>query len=397
MKVKVYIEYIKRGTCALYYESNNLKVCPLNFDSHDIAKEYIDANNLELVIKHTNNMNQEIPVSNENETTKPEFSAKEFVIDVKNLNIKEEIKNATVGFTKLYVEANLEKALSAIVAEEVKKLTPNYIKIGERKQIKIEGRLHKAFEDVTFLAQQHGQVFISGPAGSGKTTLGEQVAKAFGLKFAHISCSAGISEAHLLGRMLFNGEYVSSDFVEIYENGGVFLADEIDAADANTLLILNSGLANGYISVPNRKGKTHAKRHKDFFLVASANTWGNGSFEYHGRNHLDAAFMDRFTMSKVSVGYDKTVEKEYCASCMELANVLWKIRANCEKNKVRKIVSTRAFKEGALQIAAGKTLKEVVSRFVTGWSKEEIAKVVPEGNLEDVQEEQEVEAEGAAF
>ncbi len=312
------------------------------------------------------------------EDTQEKQTTKEFVIDVKNIDIKKEIKHAVIDFSKIYVEANLERALDSIVQEAVKKLTPNYVKVGERKEIKIEGRLHKAYKESLFLCQHERQLFISGPAGSGKTTLGEQIAQSLGLKFYHISCSAGLSEAHLLGRMLFDGSYVSSDFVKAYEEGGIFLFDEIDAADANTLLILNSGLANGMISVPNRKGKTTAKRHKDFICIAAANTWGHGSFEYHGRNHLDAAFLDRFAMSKVQVDYDKQLEKDIAASQPDLATELWKVRQNCEKNKVRKVVSTRAFISGVRQMAAGKSLEEVLDRFFIGWTKEERAKALAE-------------------
>lgn len=316
---------------------------------------------------------------------------KEFVIDVNGLDLKKEIKHAVVDFAKLHVQSNLDKSLETIVNEAVKKLAPNYIKIGERKQVKIEGRTHKAFNECLFLAQHQRQIFIAGPAGSGKTTLGEQIAKAFALPFAFISCSAGMSEAHLLGRMLFDGSYVSSDFVDTYEKGGVFLMDEVDAADANTLLVINSALANGIVAVPNRKENPHAKRHKDFILIASANTWGAGSFEYHGRNQLDAAFLDRFSMSCVEVDYDKGVEKEYCSSFPELANVLWKIRTESQKQKIRKIISTRAFKEGAIQMEAGKSLEDVLKRFFTRWTKEEVAKVIDMKNLSAVSQEEAVE------
>lgn len=117
-----------------------------------------------------------------------------------------------------------------------------------------------------------------------------------------------MSEAHLLGRMLFDGEYVESDFVRLYENGGVFLFDEIDAADANTLLVINSALANGYMSVPNRKEKQRAERHENFICIVAGNTWGKGSVEYAGRNRLDSAFMDRFTVAKLEIDYDTDLE-----------------------------------------------------------------------------------------
>ncbi len=44
-------------------------------------------------------------------------------------------------------------------------------------------------------------IIVEGPDGAGKTTLSEQCAKALDLPFGHVSCSLGMSEAQLLGRM----------------------------------------------------------------------------------------------------------------------------------------------------------------------------------------------------
>ena len=121
-----------------------------------------------------------------------------------------------------------------------------------------------------------------GPAGCGKSHLAEQIAKALGLRFGSISCSAGMSEGQITGRLIPTGdggrfEYQRSQFVEFYEEGGVFLLDEIDAADANVLLVINQALANGHLPVPNRTTNPQAKRHPDFVLIAAANTFGNGA------------------------------------------------------------------------------------------------------------------------
>ena len=78
-------------------------------------------------------------------------------------------------------------------------------------------------------------------------------------------------------------------------NGGVFLFDEIDAADANVLLVVNSALANGRMSVPSRHDQPVAKKHSEFVCIAAANTFGRGADRvYVGRNELDEATLDRF-------------------------------------------------------------------------------------------------------
>lgn len=238
----------------------------------------------------------------------------------------------------------------------------------------VKGRLHKDFNELLEILTIERQAFLGGAAGTGKTTLAAQAAEALNLPFAHISCTAGMSEAHLLGRMIADGTYISSKFVELYENGGVFLADEVDASDANTLLVLNSALANGYISVPNRATKPTAKRHPDFYMVCAANTFGNGSSEYSGREIMDAAFMDRFALTKIHVDYDTELEKDICKDYPSMSKAIFKVRENVKKHKMRRVVSTRVFVSAVKALKAGVSEDKVFARFFTGWTPEEIAK-----------------------
>lgn len=310
-----------------------------------------------------------------------ELTEREFVIDLGNIKPKEIIAEVALAYIEKTAPDVFEGGMKKYVAQQIASLAPTVIELPNKKKVKLEGRLHRKFKDALFYAELERQLFVAGPAGSGKTTLAEQVAKALKLDFAFISCSAGLSEAHLLGRMLFNGDYVTSDFVRLYENGGVFLFDEIDAADANTMLVINSALANGVLSVPNRKENQYAKRHKDFICICAGNTWGSGSFEYHGRNQLDAAFLDRFAVSKLVVDYDTGLEKMICGEAEDLAKMLWALRKAVEKNRVRRVVSTRAFVSGARQIAAGLTVDKIVSTLMIGWSDEEKKKVKASLNL----------------
>jgi MoxR-like ATPase len=268
-------------------------------------------------------------------------------------------------------ESNITKDILKKIEDEARKLRPVQIQISDRKPVELKGRLHNAFKKSLQLAVLERQIFVAGEAGTGKTTLAEQIAKALELRFGHISCTSGMSEAHLLGRMDAMGNYLQSQFVDLYENGGIFLFDEVDAADSNTMLIINSALANSHMSVPNRKDNPVAKRHADFICVCAANTWGFGSNEYAGRNILDAAFLDRFTGSRIVVGYDKELEKEIAGSHTDLLNTIWNIRGNVTKNRIRRVVSTRAIVSGVRQIEAGISLDGFIDTFLTGWTVEE--------------------------
>ena len=244
----------------------------------------------------------------------------------------------------------------------------------------IGGKPHAMLPDAIALAAARCNVLLIGPAGSGKTHLAAQVAEALGLPFEHISCSAGMSEGQLTGRLLPVGEggrfeYVRSDFVKCYEDGGVFLFDEIDAADSNTLLVLNSALANGVMAVANRPGQTKAVKHPDFVCIAAANTYGTGADrQYVGRNQLDESTLDRFRIGQVEMDYDAQVEEVLCPDA-ELRGRLQGYRAAIQVNRLRRLVSTRFLRDAYKVKLAGKSDEWIDRKLFAGWSGDEVRKV----------------------
>src|SRR5690606_15766329 len=108
-------------------------------------------------------------------------------------------------------------------------------------------------------------------------------------------------------------KFQSTDFLRCYEGGGVFLMDEVDAADSNVMLVLNSAIANNYCNVPNRPDHPRAERHPDFVMIAAANAFGRGATRvYAGRNQLDEATLDRFRIGTVDCYYDEAIEAALC-------------------------------------------------------------------------------------
>jgi cobaltochelatase CobS len=298
---------------------------------------------------------------------------------VNGLKLQIDIADVLQDAAKAYINSEESGMLWFIeerIKEEASKLRPIEVTVGDRPAVKFEGRVHKNFAVLLQALQHERQAFLVGPAGTGKTTLAGQAAKAMGLEFGHISCTAGMSEAHLMGRMIADGSYIPSEFVTLYENGGVFLFDEVDAADPNTLLIINSALANGRMSVPNRRDNSAAIRHKDFYAICVGNTYGNGSNQYSGRSILDAAFMDRFCMSKIDITYDTDLERELLAERLGLADKLWRIRGNIDNYKLRRILSTRVFVASLTKVRDRIADKDILDRFFTGWSKEEVSKAL---------------------
>ena len=174
---------------------------------------------------------------------------------------------------------------------------------------------HWAVPRIFDMISTNKQVLLVGGAGTGKTTMGRQLNALLGHeddRFYSISLSAGVSEAHLTGRMVIDGAFLDTQFLDIVENGGTILLDEFDNADPDVLVGLNSLLANSEISVPLRRGQESATRSENCHIICSANTWGNansggGSAGSFVRKELDSATLDRFTCSKWQLDVDRRI------------------------------------------------------------------------------------------
>lgn len=216
----------------------------------------------------------------------------------------------------------------------------------------------------------------------GKTYLAKLVADSLGMEFGTLSCTSGMSENHLLGRGipdLTHGKnrFQSTEFLDLYEKGGMFLLDEFDAADPNLLLAVNTALANGYCNVPNRTDKPKALRHKDNVIMATANTYGRGANRvYAGRNQLDEATLDRFRMGMVEMDYDEAVEAAVCPDD-ELREKLQGIRTKIQGTGLRRIMSSRFMEDAyVMKKECSWSVEAIVATFLQGWTPEEKSKVV---------------------
>lgn len=217
------------------------------------------------------------------------------------------------------------------------------------------------------LPPERRNIWISGPAGGGKTSAVEQVAKVLGLEFRF---NGAIDTGYkLTGYMTPTGEYVSTHFRYIYENGGVYLLDEIDASNPNAVLELNAPLANGWAPFPDKM----VKRHLNAYIFAGGNTWGfGGDANYVGRFKQDAAFLNRFV--KVYWPYDPTFER-VLAGDDEWVDVVQAVRAAAVAHQAKIVVSPRSSILGADLIRGGLTPREVVDgvfgdlRNTTNWNE----------------------------
>lgn len=247
----------------------------------------------------------------------------------------------------------------------------------DKKKIKLQQNTHPIFEQVLFHIQAGDDVMLVGPRGCGKSTLAAHLAKALDLRCHPQTISGGVTEAKLFGRVtpdISTGKniYHPAPFADYFENGGVFLLDEVDGGDPNVLLSLNGCLANGELALERTKNPV-AKRHTDFVCLAAANTWGNGADrQYVGRNQQDSAFTERFV--PIGMDYDRDLERALCPGADELLERLWRYRDKIRANRLERTVSTRFICRAYKWIQRGKDLEYVDSMLFAGWRDDEIRK-----------------------
>lgn len=235
----------------------------------------------------------------------------------------------------------------------------------------VKGVKHSQLPSLINMVGAGLNVMLTGSAGSGKTHASTQVAEALGVKFYSLSVGAQTSKSDIVGFIDAGGTYRTTPFRQAYEKGGVFVMDEIDAGNSNVLIQINSALSNGICSFPDKQ----VKAHKDFHFIATANTYGKGeSMKYVGRNRLDAATLDRFTIIHWNI--DEKVERAIAGNDTAIYKAIAAARSYCERSEIDAMITPR-------------TTQKAVTLHKLSWSVQGIWEVVlkpyvPREHVDDV-------------
>ena len=141
--------------------------------------------------------------------------------------------------------------------------------------------------------QKSEWLMLVADAGAGKTQISIEYASQKDTDYILQQGHAQLTVDDLLGyKSITDGTYFPSLLRDAVENGKIFILDEIDACNPNTLLALNS-LKNKRFQFPDKIVDIHP----NFRLIATANTL-EYSDVYNGRSKLDKATITRFKIIK---------------------------------------------------------------------------------------------------
>ncbi len=213
------------------------------------------------------------------------------------------------------------------------------------------GLVHKQTARVIRYLSLGRNVYLHGPAGSGKSTLGKQCADAFGLPFYAVAKVE--SEYLLLGFRTANGDVVRTPFRDAYEYGGVLLFDELDRSSPGAVTALNMALANKVCPFPDGL----IPMHPNFKVLAAGNTTMRGaSHEYTAGQQMDASSVDRFTF--IEFPYDEQLEAAIAPNA-EWCTYVQAVRAAVASRGIDLLVTPRATLDGGELLNAGEPWEEV--------------------------------------
>jgi hypothetical protein len=217
-------------------------------------------------------------------------------------------------------------------------------------------------------------VYLWGPAGSGKTTAALVAAKALreGATGEIDTLDPSTPKSAVLGYRTPTGEPVPTAFTRCYGDGSVYIADECDNAPAHVQTLFNSALANGH--APTAWGLI--PRHEHFGFVGTGNTPGRPTPQFPDRRPMSAAFADRLYFMHWPL--DTNIERRACgralvaapkrveASCTPSEWGKWveDVREWAAKNAPTLMVTPRAAITGRDALALGETPEEVAHGLV---------------------------------
>lgn len=270
-------------------------------------------------------------------------------------------------------QASMQVAIADTIAAEVKRVQGAWhrFEIATQDRVhRIEGLAHKAFPKLLRAVSartRHDKgalnIWLYGPAGTGKSTAARKLAEAFGLAF-HTNGPVG-SQWDIRGFTDAQGKIVETAFRRAWEHGGVYCWDEGDGSAPAALIEANGALATGFASFPDKV----VPRHPDCIVIINGNLRPGAAPDatYNGRYKQDTAFVNRFVA--IEWGIDEDLERALLGK-LDSVGEQWLKFVRTLRRKIAErgikgiVVSPRQLQYGIALLDAGAELDEVMEQTV---------------------------------
>lgn len=196
---------------------------------------------------------------------------------------------------------------------------------------------HQKFEEILNYVCNNENVYLYGPAGTGKNVICKQVANA--LKAAYFYNNTLYTKYDCIGYMDATGNFVKTVLYDFLKSEGAALMffDELDNSMAEAVIPLNDLLADGKLTFAN--GET-LYLSEDKHIIAAGNTDGRGATdEYNGRYKMDESTRSRFLF--INVDYCRKVEESIVKDSKYILDFIDELRKACKQTGIKLILGYR--------------------------------------------------------
>ena len=210
---------------------------------------------------------------------------------------------------------------------------------GKKTETKVNGIVNPKFARILKYLANGENVYMYGPAGTGKNVTAKQCAEALDMPIFYNNTI--YTKYDLCGYMDANGQYVPTTFYNFMKAPkGLYFMDEYDNSQSSALVCFNDVLEDKKYTFPNGETLYLDENHK---IIAAGNTNGQGATEeYNDRYVIDESNRSRFMF--VPVTYDSAVEKSIVGNSTDILDFVNDLRRVRDEIGIKLIVGYREIK-----------------------------------------------------